>query len=229
MPPSESAKSSAYTKSQLSYSIHDGRYKENKPRTSIAPPIQLFHSVFGHFLDDVKDANPIPDDTIRKTTEYMKAASAIYPGEEKRRIVLTPILCEIFGVDIKTIVNNDKTNADGVVELLLEAGRLIILLQEDKNEFGEGGSDPATQAGLSTARSWAQTKVYDFYHSLLLVFFHSCIHSLVQKASKCHQLPYISHSHRWSMDCYSWCCLHRRFDCPASDRLHLGRIRLCSK
>ena len=31
------------------------------PRTSV-PPIQLFHPVFGHFLDDVKSCSRIPDD-----------------------------------------------------------------------------------------------------------------------------------------------------------------------
>jgi hypothetical protein len=55
MPPSDSAKSSNYTKSQIAYSIYDGRYKANKPRTSVAPPVQLFHPVFGHFLDIMKN------------------------------------------------------------------------------------------------------------------------------------------------------------------------------
>ncbi|KAG5634558.1 hypothetical protein H0H81_001534 [Sphagnurus paluster] len=158
MPPSESAKSSAYTKSQIAYSIYDGRYKENKPRTSVAPPIQLFHPIFAHFLDNLKGTSDIPDEIIRRTTEYMKASSAIYPTEEKRRAELTPILCKILGVDIQTILNDDKTNADGVVELLRAVGRFLIFLKEDKNEFGEGGSDPSTQAGLSTGRSWAQPK-----------------------------------------------------------------------
>jgi hypothetical protein len=78
MPPADSAKSSNYTKSQITYSIYDGRYKANKPRTSVAPPVQLFNPVFGHFLDVVKSNDALPDDIIRKTTEYMKAASAIY-------------------------------------------------------------------------------------------------------------------------------------------------------
>jgi len=122
MPPSESAKSSAYTKSQIAYSIYDGRYKENKPRTSVAPPIQLFHPIFAHFLDNLKGTDDIPDDIIRTTTEYMKASSAIYATVDKRRTELTPILCKILGVDIQTILNDDKTNADDVVELLMAGG-----------------------------------------------------------------------------------------------------------
>jgi hypothetical protein len=95
MPPADSAKSPNYTKSQLTYSVYDGRYKATKPRTSVAPPVQLFHPVFGHFLDIVKGNQALPDDIFRKTTAYMKAASAIYANEEERRAALTPLLRDI--------------------------------------------------------------------------------------------------------------------------------------
>jgi hypothetical protein len=96
----------------------------------------------------------------------MKAASAIYANEDKRRVELAPILCNILGVDIQMIQNEDKTNPDGLAESVANFGRFLQLLKEDKNEFGEGGSDPATQCGLSVARCWAQSRVNDF-HQLL--------------------------------------------------------------
>ena len=157
--PADSAKSSNYTKSQIAYSIYDGRYKANSPRTSVAPPVQLFHPAFGHFLDSVKSNHALPDDIIRQTAEYMKAASAIYESEEKRRKVLTPLLCAILDVNIQTILNEDKTNPDGIVEVVKNMLLFLTFLQEDKNEFGDGGSDPSTQAGLSAGRCWAQSRV----------------------------------------------------------------------
>jgi hypothetical protein len=157
--PAESAKSSTYTKSQIAYSIYDGRYKADKRRTSAAPPIQLFHPVFGHFLDDIKSSHDIPDDIILRTIEYMKAASAIYTSEDKRRAKLMPLLSLILNVDIQTILSEDKTNADGIVELVKSWGRILLLLEEDKNEFGDGGCDPSTQSGLSAGRCWAQSRV----------------------------------------------------------------------
>lgn len=158
--PADSAKSSKYTKSQINYSIYDGRYKADKPRTSVSLPVQLFHPAFGHFLDDMKNNGvPVPDDIIRQTTEYMKAASAIYETEAKRRVVLTPLLCRILGVDIQMIRNEDETNPDGIVEVVKNEARSLLLLKEDKNEFGDGGSDPSTQAGLSAGRCWAQSRV----------------------------------------------------------------------
>ena len=157
--PADSAKSSNYTKSQITYSIYDGRYKANKPRTSVAPPVQLFHPVFGHFLDDVKSNHALPDNLVRQTTECMKAATAIYESELERRKVLTPLLCAILEVNIQTILNEDKTNPDGIVEVMINGLLFMIFLQEDKNEFGDGGSDPSTQAGLSAGRCWAQPRV----------------------------------------------------------------------
>ena len=158
--PSDSAKSSTYAKSQFAYSIYDGRYKEGNPRPTVAPPIQLFHPAFGHFLDTISNTGiALEDDMIRETTNYMKAASAIYPDERKRTAKLTPLLSKILNVDIHTIMNEDKTYADGTVEWVSEGGRILLLLKEDKNEFGDGGCDPSTQAGLSAARHWAQSKV----------------------------------------------------------------------
>ncbi len=62
--PSDSAKSSVYTKSQIAYSIYDGRYKAGEPRPSVAPPIQLFHPAFGYFLDTISNTNIVPDDDV---------------------------------------------------------------------------------------------------------------------------------------------------------------------
>ncbi len=159
-PPADSAKSSHYTKSQLAYSIYDGRYKADKPRTSVAPPVQLFNPAFRHFLDDMKSDLPVPDDIIRQTTDYMKTALAIYKTEQERRSTLTPLLCKILGVDVQTIQNEDNTMPDGIVEKVIKEARSLLLLKEDKNEIGDGGSDPSTQGSLSAGRSWAQPRVY---------------------------------------------------------------------
>jgi hypothetical protein len=89
----------------------------------------------------------------------MKAASAIYASEEERRAALTPLLRDILNVNIQMILNKDKTNPDGIVEMALGILLFMIFLEEDKNELGDGGSDPSTQTGLSAARCWAQDKV----------------------------------------------------------------------
>ena len=108
---------------------------------------------------------------IIRTIEYMKAASAIYTSEDKRREKLMPLLSHILDVDIQTILNPDKSNADGIVELVESWGRVLLL--EDKNEFGDGASDPSTQAGLSAGHCWAQSRVNNSYLSFM-VFLSNC-------------------------------------------------------
>lgn len=137
----------------------------------------MFHPVFAKFLDDIRDTGPISLDIIRKTTEYMRTASAIYSNEEGRRAALTPLLGTILGINIQRIQNDDRTIADGVVELFTELGSFLIYLQEYKNEIGDGGSDPSTQAGLSGARYWVQSKVYDSHHLFIPSFL---IHSFLR-------------------------------------------------
>ena len=47
------------------------------------------------------------------------------------------------------ILNEDKTNPDGIVEAVKNMLQLLIFLQENKNEFGDGGSDPASRSDPS--------------------------------------------------------------------------------
>ena len=103
---------------------------------------------------------------ILQTIKYMTAASAIYNSEDKRREKPMPLLSCILHVDLQTNMNLDKTNADGIVESMKSWGRILLLLEEDKNEFGDGGCDPSTlaQAGLSAGRCWAQSRVNNSYY-----------------------------------------------------------------
>ena len=161
--PYDSAKSATYSKSQITYNIYDGRYNVNAPRSSVAPPIELFHSAFACFLDDIKRGCVVPDNIIRKTVKYMRAASGVFASETVRRTALSPLLCDILGVNIQTIQNDDKTTPDGTAKSGAKAKDMSFscLFEEDINEIGDDGSDPSTQAGLSAARSWAQKEVHD--------------------------------------------------------------------
>ena len=152
MAPSKSAEPENYTKSQLAYSIYDGRYDAKKARTSVAPPVELFHPAFAQFLDDSRSDLAPPDEIVRTTVAYMKAASAIYPSEAQRQNKLKPILGKMLDVTIQSIMNEDKTIPDGIVEGEKNLMLFLVFLKEEKNEIGEGGSDPSTQAGLSVSR-----------------------------------------------------------------------------
>lgn len=159
--PSESAKSAEYKFYQQDFPIYDGRYNVKKPMETTAPPIQLFHPVFGHFLDDLASNLSVPPEVAKATVRYMRAASGIYHEEEQRRVAIDPPLHEILGTGISQVYNADKTSPDGMVEVSL-TGELYesvpIFIKEDKNDAGAGGC-AATESGLSMARCWAQLEV----------------------------------------------------------------------
>ena len=150
--------------------IYDGRYDAKKPIDTTAPPIQLFHPVFGHFLDDLLNDLAVPPDIAKATIGYMRASSEIYDNEAKRRAALEPYLGRILGSGMGTVVNADGTWPDGALSITLTkeiCETVVSLLKEEKNNFGDGGCDPSTQVGLSMARFWAQDQVDKCDFSLL--------------------------------------------------------------
>jgi hypothetical protein len=160
--PSQSAKSTEYRLYQHNSPIYDGRYDLKKSQETTALPIQLYHPVFAHFLDDLSNNSHAPPKIAKATVSYMKAASAIYDDEATRRQYLQPRLCELLAITLSSVANADKTSPDGMF-LVNPTSDLrksaLVLLEEDKNELGDGGCDPSTQAGLSAVRFWVQHKV----------------------------------------------------------------------
>ena len=155
---------------QQNLPIYDGRYDAKNPLETTAPPIQLFHPVFGHFLDDLSNDLPVPPQIANATVGYMQASSAIYDNEATRRVTLEPHLGRILGNGMGTVVNADGTSPDGALSITLTKGvcdTIALLLKEDKNNLGDGGCDPSIQAGLSMSRFWAQGQVDKCEFSLL--------------------------------------------------------------
>ena len=89
--------------------IYDGCYDATVPTDTIAPPIQLFHPVFGHFIDDLSNNLCVPPEIVKATVRYMRASSAIYDNEAIRRAALEPHLGRILGNGMGTVVNPDGT------------------------------------------------------------------------------------------------------------------------
>ena len=189
--PSKSAKSTGYRTYQRNLPIYDGRYNVSCPISTIAPPVQLFHPVFGHFLDDIADEKlDIPQETLRAAACFMGAASGIYEKEDHRKQAIFPHLAAALSTGMTQIVNSDLTSPDGAVSFPLVGDiyeTVSSLLAEDKREVGEGGSDPSIQAGLSMARFWAQNNVcvlvISTHPPLTKLFTHSIASSAITPAA----------------------------------------------
>jgi len=150
-------KSNAYRCYQRNLPIYDGRYDVKYPTETTAPPLQLFHPVFGHFLDDIADEKmDIPDETLRAAADFMASASGIYE-EPIRQSAILPHLSAALSIGMTQVVNLDRTCPDGAVIATLTdiPETATLLVDEQKRDLGEG-ADPSIQAGLSMIRFWAQ-------------------------------------------------------------------------
>ena len=148
---------------QRNLPIYDGRYDVSCPISTTAPPVQLFHPVFGHFLDDIADGKlDVPQETLQATACFMASASGIYEKEDHRKPAIFPRFVTALSTGMTKVVNLDLTSPDGAISLLLMGNiheTVALLLAEDKREIGEGGPNPSIQAGLSMIRLWAQDNV----------------------------------------------------------------------
>ncbi|TFK31382.1 hypothetical protein BDQ12DRAFT_694237, partial [Crucibulum laeve] len=155
--PSRGAKASAYARIQAKSieAIHDGRHPKHPRFETIAPPIEIFNPVFGRFLRHCHTVETSKKDLI-KVQELMQLASEIWDNEREYALKIRAKLSEVLRVSLSKEENADQTSADGVYSFTLGYMRIPIFIMELKKEYGEGGCDASTQAGLSMKRSWLQ-------------------------------------------------------------------------
>ncbi|KAG2093759.1 uncharacterized protein F5147DRAFT_820940 [Suillus discolor] len=116
--------------------IYDGRYAHEKPADTTAPPIHLFNPAFAYFSSKVFDPEyVVPDETLRDVQELMTKFAAIHANENDRQqnAIQHPLL--------HTKSRRGKCIPDAVA--------IHLMVVEEKNEFGDGGSDPSVQASFS--------------------------------------------------------------------------------
>lgn len=160
--PSAGAKSDSFRDFQRKRPLYNGRYNPDSSTETIAPPIEIFHPVFSHFLDDVSNSDlDVPQSVLDATRDLMKKSAGIYSSERTRRTALNKAFCDAISFGCSQIVNLDLTSPDDVA--LLNIGPPInesaaLLVKEDKKLMGEG-CDPTLQVAMSAGRFWSQPNV----------------------------------------------------------------------
>ncbi|KAH7886464.1 hypothetical protein F5I97DRAFT_1928318 [Phlebopus sp. FC_14] len=157
--PSAAAKSNEYVTIQGKDKtrIYDGHYPREHPVDTNAPPIQLFNPAFAYFSSKAFDPNyNPPPDFIRNVRELSTGFAAIYHSEELRSDHLQPLLEKVLDRHIFVTQNRDRTTPDG--QIFSQRGTIPLMIEEEKNEFGDGGSDPSTQVSFSFLRVYSQAK-----------------------------------------------------------------------
>ncbi|KAF9231060.1 hypothetical protein BU15DRAFT_56606, partial [Melanogaster broomeanus] len=137
--------------------ICDGRYAVDKPADTNGPPIQLFNPAFAYFSSKAFDpAYDVPLDFTCRVRNLMTGFSAIHRNEEDRAIRLKPLLEEVLDRPLTIAQNRDKTIPDAMVLSSYKHFQIYLIVSEEKNEFGDGGSDPSVQASFSFLRVFRQ-------------------------------------------------------------------------
>jgi hypothetical protein len=157
--PSEAAKSTEYRRRQAGPGkIYDGRYAQNETVDTTAPPIQLFNPAFAYFLS--KAFNPeynVPIETLRDIQHLMTKFATIHPNEDDRKSNITSLLEKVLGQPFVTARTRDgKCHPDGVVLSSYNHIQIHLIIIEEKNEFGDGHSDPSVQASFSFLRIFSE-------------------------------------------------------------------------
>ncbi|KAF5386517.1 hypothetical protein D9757_005879 [Collybiopsis confluens] len=156
--PSVLAKSAEYNinQSSINTALLDGRFTLTGPST-VAPPVELYHPVFGRFIQRCKEEIEIPEEILLHTASLLRSASRVAVKESPRDTDSRDILTQILGVPLEHISNQDKSSSDYMSVALTSMGiNAASMVTEVKAEMGSGGSDPSTQSALSYARFYCR-------------------------------------------------------------------------
>ncbi|KAF9231648.1 hypothetical protein BU15DRAFT_55889 [Melanogaster broomeanus] len=159
--PSQAAKSSEYLSIQSGdRKIFDGRWTADGVST-IAPPIQLFNPAFAYFSSKAFDPEyDVPHDFIRDVRDLMTQFALIHTSEDVRGRHLQPLLQKMISHPLIVASSRDGTVPDALALSSHKDFPVYLIVGEEKNEFGDGGSDPSVQASFSFLRIFCQPQNY---------------------------------------------------------------------
>ncbi|KAG1810445.1 uncharacterized protein HD556DRAFT_54243 [Suillus plorans] len=150
--PSAAAKSKEYCSIQRGpRELCDGRYAHEKPADTTAPPIQLFNPAFAYFSSKAFDPEyVVPDEVLRDIQNLMPTFAAIHSSGNDRKVNITPLLEKV----IQQTLLHTKSRHGGYIPDAVAVhvhGHIPIhlVVVEEKNEVGDGDSDPSVQASFS--------------------------------------------------------------------------------
>ncbi len=135
--------------------LYDGFFTDDDGLQTIAPPIEIFHPVFGRFLQKLVDDKFEPSsEMVAEVSLFMQTAAKIIINENKVNEDRRTQLTKMFKRPFDQIQRQGGESADGVV--LAQVGapetRVNLVVFEYKRTIGEGGCDPLTQAEHSARK-----------------------------------------------------------------------------
>lgn len=122
----------------------DEQIQYNRPPRAKAIPIVLLYNGFGEFVDGVVKSSLTVEDH-QFAAEFSSTMAEFYGNEQERNDAFRQIWNTTCGLPKETLLSSIGGNkSDGHIV----HGDYVILVNEIKNELGEGKGDPAAQAAL---------------------------------------------------------------------------------
>ncbi|KAF5309866.1 hypothetical protein D9619_010368 [Psilocybe cf. subviscida] len=166
--PSTATKSSEFRKIQRTkVPIYDGRRAPGPTNNSstIAMPPSLYHPVFEIWKNNAFDSSiEPPPEIVKAAAELMRKVTVLYEDEGQRSKALRGPLQRLLGQQTSSLLNADKTVADGCITFQLQREAMTYniptVIIEEKREAVEG-TDATTQATFSMIRVWTDPRLDD--------------------------------------------------------------------
>jgi hypothetical protein len=179
--------------------ILDNRRALKATINTIAPPVQLFNPLFAYFSSKAFDPDyDVPSEFFPDVLDFMAKSALLYGSEEERQLYIKKCLENVLGRPLPSTVNPDNTRPDFQVVGTFGIHTAYLAVGEEKNEFGDGGSDPSTQVGLSYWHLFRQTEVNPFRSPT--IFFAVADACNTEKHIRSEDLlSSFSHRPRWAM------------------------------
>ncbi|KAG8219041.1 hypothetical protein J3R82DRAFT_4797 [Butyriboletus roseoflavus] len=155
--PSKAAKSRQYFTIQFDAKrIHDCCCAVGCPVDTVAPPIQLFNKAFTCFSSKASDPEyNVPDDFVLNTWTIM-AKFALINIEEDCHHGLSQLLQTAINHPLTSHTNPDGTGPDSMAMSSCRSLQGYLMINKEKNEFGDRRSDPSIQATFLFQRTFSQ-------------------------------------------------------------------------
>ncbi|CUA71256.1 hypothetical protein RSOLAG22IIIB_09424 [Rhizoctonia solani] len=135
--------------------IYNGR-----PWDRTGKPIEIYHSAFRVFLDNLNQEDIASELDYTSTENLLWDSQAIYKDKGKRGIAITTQLSTLLRRDI-SYERVSGCQADGVIKwrALNNGLQAYYSILDIKNEIGDATCDPSIQGAQSYAKYWSQDEV----------------------------------------------------------------------
>ncbi|KZT05463.1 uncharacterized protein LAESUDRAFT_681482 [Laetiporus sulphureus 93-53] len=133
----------------------DGRCASEQPL--VPAPIVIYDPIFPTFIADLSGSEPVDDDMMRRTQEFMVLVSEIHVAERAHYASHCEALKGILQSAVESIAPLSGSASDHIIPYVRETETAALAIVEEKAGLGKSG-DAVVQAEFSYRLYWKERK-----------------------------------------------------------------------